>query len=165
MIHAVIVFAATLLIAVFVSDYAERSVLSTAVLFLVIGFLLGRGILGFITFPPESPVIVTVSELALFSVLFTDGMKVSLSTLRSVWRLPGRALLIGMPLTSIALALLAHYLLDLSWLEAFLVGAVLMPTDPVFASAIVGREEIPYRLRQLLNVESGVRNLFAPDNR
>ncbi|MEZ4616105.1 MAG: cation:proton antiporter [Caldilineaceae bacterium] len=161
MIHAVIVFAATLLIAVFLSDYAERSVLSTAVLFLVTGFLFGRGALNFITFPAESPVIITVSELALFSVLFTDGMKVSLTTLRTVWRLPGRALLIGMPLTSIGLALLGYGMLGLTWLEALLVGAVLMPTDPVFASAIVGRKEIPHRLRQLLNVESGVNDGLA----
>ncbi|MEO7369722.1 MAG: cation:proton antiporter, partial [Ilumatobacteraceae bacterium] len=45
--------------------------------------------------------------------------------------------------------------------EAFLVGAVLCPTDPVFAAAIVGREEIPYRLRNLLNVESGLNDGLA----
>ncbi|MEZ4869155.1 MAG: cation:proton antiporter [Caldilineaceae bacterium] len=161
MIHAVIVFAATLLLAVFLSEYAERSVLSTAVLFLAVGFLSGRGIVGFITFPTESPILVTITELALFSVLFTDGMKMPLATLRTVWRLPGRALLFGMPLTSVGLALFAHYLVGLTWTEAFLVGAVLMPTDPVFASAIVGRREIPSRLRNLLNVESGVNDGLA----
>ena len=38
----------------------------------------------------------------------------------------------------------------------FLVGAVLAPTDPVFASAIVGGAEVPAELWQLLNVESGI---------
>ena len=42
-----------------------------------------------------------------------------------------------------------------------MVGAVLCPTDPVFAAAIVGREEIPYRLRNLLNVESGLNDGLA----
>ena len=37
-----------------------------------------------------------------------------------------------------------------------LVGAVLAPTDPVFASAIVGRKDVPARLRRLLSVESGL---------
>ncbi len=40
-------------------------------------------------------------------------------------------------------------------------GAVLSPTDPVFAAAIVGREEVPIRLRRLLNVESGLNDGLA----
>ena len=36
-----LLFAATLLVAVLVSEYASRSVLSTAVLFLVVGFVAG----------------------------------------------------------------------------------------------------------------------------
>lgn len=161
MIQVVVIFAATLLLAVLLSGYAERSVLSTAMLFLVTGFIAGGGIFGVISFAPESPLITTISELALFSVLFTDGMKIPVATLRSIWRLPGRALLLGMPLTSVGLALFAHYLVGISWTEALLVGAVLMPTDPVFASAIVGRQEIPERLRQLLNVESGFNDGLA----
>src|SRR5436309_3192406 len=37
----------------------------------------------------------------------------------------------------------------------------LAPTDPVFASAIIGREEVPGRLRHLLNVESGLNDGLA----
>jgi hypothetical protein len=51
---------------------------------------------------------------------------------------------------------LAHFIVGLPWVEAFLVGAVLSPTDPSFAAAIVGHEEVPARLRYLLNVESGL---------
>src|SRR5665811_1017753 len=50
---------------------------------------------------------------------------------------------------------------DRSWAECILLGAVLSPTDPVFAAAIVGREEVPYRLRHLLNVESGLNDGLA----
>ena len=46
-------------------------------------------------------------------------------------------------------------------MEGLLLGAVLSPTDPVFAAAIVGRQEIPQRLRQLLNVESGLNDGLA----
>jgi NhaP-type Na+/H+ or K+/H+ antiporter len=42
-----------------------------------------------------------------------------------------------------------------------LVAAVLAPTDPVFASAIVGRGEIPARIRALLNIESGLNDGLA----
>lgn len=154
-------FAAVLLIGVLISERASRTVISTAVLFLLAGFLLGQGVLDVITVESGDPVVMILSELALFSVLFTDGMRVGLRDLRAAWRLPGRALVLGLPLTLVVTAALAHYVAGLPWLEAFLLGAVLSPTDPVFASAIVGRKEVPGRLRHLLNVESGINDGLA----
>ena len=110
---------------------------------------------------PGDAVVAVLAELALFSVLFTDGMRVGVKDLASAWRLPGRALLLGLPLTLAGTALLAHWVAGLPWAESFLLGAVLSPTDPVFAAAIVGREEVPARLRQLLNVESGLNDGLA----
>ncbi len=157
----VLVFACVLLAAVLVSGLANRTILSTSVLFLVAGFVLGDGVLGAIHVAADDDLVSRLAELALFSVLFTDGMRVALDQLRSAWRLPGRALLLGLPLTLLVTAVFARYLGGLPWSEAFLVGAVLCPTDPVFAAAIVGREEIPYRLRNLLNVESGLNDGLA----
>jgi NhaP-type Na+/H+ or K+/H+ antiporter len=70
-------------------------------------------------------------------------------------------LLLGLPLNLAFTAVLAHRVVGLGWLESFLLGVVLSPTDPVFAAAIVGREEIPRRIRHLLNVESGVNDGLA----
>jgi sodium/hydrogen antiporter len=154
-------FAALLLAAVLVSEVARRTVLSTAVLFLLGGFLLGGGVTDVLEIGPEDPLVGTLAELALFAVLFTDGMRVGLSDLRQAWRLPSRALLLGLPLTLLLTALLAHYVAGLPWPAAFLVAAVLAPTDPVFAAAIVGREEVPRKLRHILNVESGVNDGLA----
>lgn len=154
-------FAVLLLIGVLISERAHRTVLSTAVLFLVGGFLLGPGALGVIIITSSDPIVGGLSELALFSVLFTDGMRVGFRDLRAAWRLPGRALLLGLPLTLALTAVFAHYIAGLPWLESFLLGAILAPTDPVFAAAIVGREEVPGRLRHLLNVESGVNDGLA----
>ncbi len=66
-----------------------------------------------------------------------------------------------MPITFALTGLLAHTLGGLSWSEALLVAAALSPTDPVLASAIVGRQEVPPRVRQLLNVESGLNDGLA----
>lgn len=70
-------------------------------------------------------------------------------------------LLLGLPLTLVLTAVAARFVAGLDWAEAFLLGAVLSPTDPVFAAAIVGREDVPYRLRHLLNVESGLNDGLA----
>jgi NhaP-type Na+/H+ or K+/H+ antiporter len=154
-------FAATLLAAVLISALAKRTILSTAVVFLVVGFALGPDTLGVLEVRADSEIVVVLSELALFAVLFTDGMRVGWADLRSAWRLPGRALGWGLPLTLLVTALGAHYLVGLPWAESLLVGAVLAPTDPVFASALVGNDKVPARLRHLLNVESGVNDGLA----
>ena len=154
-----VAFAATLVVAVLLSRLASRSVLSTAVLFLAVGIALGFAGAG----PPgpDEPAVELVAELALVAVLYTDGMLAGSRDLTSAWRLPGRALLIGMPLTLAVTAGLAWLLLPLSVSESLLLGAALAPTDPVFASALVGRRGIPDRLRRLLNVESGINDGLA----
>jgi NhaP-type Na+/H+ or K+/H+ antiporter len=154
-------FAAVLLLAVLVSSLAGRTILSTAVLFLVAGFVLGPETTGVLDLEPGSPVVSVLAELALFAVLFTDGMRVGWTDLRSAWRLPGRALGWGLPLTLAITALAAHFIVGLDWPASLLIGAILAPTDPVFASALVGNEKVPARLRHLLNVESGVNDGLA----
>ncbi|MES9542863.1 cation:proton antiporter [Actinomadura sp. NPDC000600] len=156
MTNLLLAFAAMLLLAVLVSNLAHRTVLSTAALFLVGGFLLGDGVTGLITLKPGDTLVSELAELALFAVLFTDGMHAGWQDLRSAWRLPGRALGWGLPLTLLVTALFAHYVVGLGWVESLLIAAILTPTDPVFAAALVGNDKVPPRLRHLLNVESGV---------
>lgn len=81
--------------------------------------------------------------------------------LREKWKLSGGALGLAMPLTMGLLAVPAHFLLGLDWPTALLLGAVLSPTDPVFAATIVGRSDVPLRLRRLLNGESGLNDGLA----
>ena len=158
---ALFIFGLTLLVAVLISELADRSIVSTAVLFLLVGIAVGEGALAFIALKPENPVIVRLADFALVAVLFTDGMKLGWGQMRKAWHLPGRALFFGLPLTLMATAALAHYVAGLSWLNAWLVGAVLSPTDPVFAAAIVGKEGVSARLRHLLNIESGLNDGLA----
>ncbi|WP_329576194.1 MULTISPECIES: cation:proton antiporter [unclassified Streptomyces] len=155
------VFGVALLVAVLLSGLAARTVLSTSFLFLAGGALVSDGFLGLIHITPDSEIVSVTADLALFAVLFTDGMHVSFAKLRSNWTNPARALGLGMPLACVGMALITHYLVGLDWTTSFLVGAVLAPTDPVFASAIVGRKEVPAKLRQLLNVESGINDGLA----
>jgi NhaP-type Na+/H+ or K+/H+ antiporter len=157
----VLVFAFTLVTAVLISGLAARSVLSTAVLFLMVGFAAGGAAFDFIPLRPGDPVVERLVEITLFAVLFTDGMLVGFRDLIGARRLPGRAVLLGFPLTLGAVALLARFVAGIPWLPSLLLGAILAPTDPVFASALVGREEIPSRVRRLLNVESGLNDGLA----
>jgi NhaP-type Na+/H+ or K+/H+ antiporter len=155
----VLAYGVVLLISVSLSGLAARTVLSTALLFLVGGALLGPG--GFGVVNASDGIVAALADIALFTVLFTDGQRASVPALKDGWRLSGRALGLGMPLAMVGVAIPAHYLAGLDWPIAFLLGAILSPTDPVFASALVGRHDIPLRLRRLLNVESGLNDGLA----
>jgi CPA1 family monovalent cation:H+ antiporter len=56
--------------------------------------------------------------------------------------------------TVVAVAALAHWLIGLAWVEAFVLGAVLGPTDPVSATAIIRRLGAPTRIETILEGES-----------
>ena len=157
----VLAFGVMLLISVSLSGLAARTVLSTALLFLLAGAVLGPGGLGLVQKNAEDEIVAVLADIALFTVLFTDGQRASVPALREGWRLSGRALGLGMPLAMIGIAVPAHFLGNLDWPTAFLLGAILSPTDPVFASALVGRADVPLRLRRLLNVESGLNDGLA----
>ncbi len=157
----VLLFGGCLLLAVLVSGVAARTVLSTSLVFLLAGALVGEGGFGLVQLDADSAIVGDLADLALFIVLFVDGTALRALRGEGSWRQPARALGIGMPLAFGGVALLAHYLAGFDWITAMLVGAVLAPTDPVFASAIVGRSDVPARLRRLLSVESGLNDGLA----
>ncbi len=157
---ALLIFGATLLVAVLVSALADRSIISAAVLFLVVGFVCGPGVAGILA-DLHGPTVETVSEVTLFALLLTDALHLHRGELVTHWRMSALALLVGVPVTAAAIAVFAHWVVGFSWLEALLVGAVLSPTDPVLASALIGREGVSRRLRRLLNVESGLNDGLA----
>jgi NhaP-type Na+/H+ or K+/H+ antiporter len=156
-----LIYAATLAVAALVSNLARRSPLSTSILFLAVGVVVGRQTGHVVDVGPSDPSVVTLVDVAIVVTLFTDGMTVDLRRLRQAWQLPARALFVAMPLTFAMTAVAAHLVAGLPWTDAALLGAVLSPTDPVLAGAVVGRDEVPMRLRRLLNVESGLNDGLA----
>jgi NhaP-type Na+/H+ or K+/H+ antiporter len=161
MISFLLVFAVTYAVAILLSGLANRTPISLAVLFLVVGFLAEPGVFGMLGVRPSGTIVRDFALVALLSVLVADGLKVSARRLHRSWRLPARALFLGIPLTIGVIGVFAHYVASLSWVDGFLLGAVLSPTDPVFASAIVQRPAIPERLRSMLNIESGMNDGLA----
>ncbi len=157
----VLAFGIVLIVAVLVSAHAHETVLSTAVLFLLCGFLVGDGALGWVHVGAEDDTVRAFAELALFAILFVDGAELSMRELGKAWRLPGRALIVGLPITLGLIALAGKLFFGLTWTEAILVGAILSPTDPVLVATILGREAVPLRLRRLLSVESGLNDGLA----
>ena len=100
--------------------------------------------------------------MALILTLFSDGMFVERELLARHWSPVARAIVIAMPITLALLALAAKALFpSLDWAEAFLLAAVLTPTDPVVTSSVVTSTDVPAGVRHTLNLESGLNDGLA----
>lgn len=142
------------------SGWLHGAVLSISVLSVLAG--VGLSLADVIAVEPGSDVVLYTVELALVLTLFADGLVVEDELLRRHWSAPVRALALAMPGTLVLLALAAKLLFPaLTWAEAFLLGAVLSPTDPVVTSAVVTAKRIPGAVRHTLNLESGLNDGLA----
>jgi NhaP-type Na+/H+ or K+/H+ antiporter len=142
------------------SGWLHGTVLSISVLSLAAGIALA--LTGVIDVRPDDDWLVVVAELALVITLFADGLLVEEELLRERWRGPVRTLVAAMPITLVLAGLAAKALFpQLNWAEAFLLAAVLTPTDPVVTSAVVSNPGVPASVRHTLNLESGLNDGLA----
>jgi len=145
-----------------ISGKAERGVLTAPMAFVAAGFLLSDQGVGVLSFEIEGGVVHGLAELTLVLVLFTDASRIDLACVRREGGIPLRLLAFGMPLTLVAGALAAVALLPgLRPVDALLLSAILTPTDAALGQAVVTSSRIPVRIRQALNVESGLNDGIA----
>ncbi|WP_329620493.1 sodium:proton antiporter [Streptomyces sp. NBC_01255] len=131
--------------------------ISSAMVFVGAGILLGPAVLDIIDLTQDAAPIVALLEVTLALVLFTDAMTVRRRDLRTGGFLPGRLLGIGLPLSIGAGWLLAWPLLPgLTMWELALVGAILAPTDAALGKTAISHPRVPAVVRHGLNVESGL---------
>jgi sodium/hydrogen antiporter len=158
--EALLLFGGLLAVVAALSGVMKGTVLSASVLSVALGFALA--VTGVVHVDATDQAIVELVELALILTLFSDGMFVERELLRRHWGPVARALVIAMPITMALLGLAAKALFpDLTWAEAFLLAAVLSPTDPVVTSAVVTSRLVPSKVRHTLNLESGLNDGLA----
>src|SRR4051795_10501925 len=158
---ALTVLGALLVFGALVSGIARRSILSLTAIFVLVGGVLGQGGLEVLRFDPTSGFLSALATVALVVILFRDGLEVEGEMLRHEWHVPLRALVLAMPITAAIVAVAVAALTDLSWTQAFLVGALLSPTDPVLSSSVVTNPRVPRLIRHSLNLESGLNDGLA----
>jgi sodium/hydrogen antiporter len=152
-----IVLAAVVFVFGLVSRRLDGTVLTAPLVFVAAGFVLGPWGLGLVEFELDDQTVLLLGEIALAIVLFTGAATINLSALRQNEALPLRLLGIGMPLTiALGTAGAALVLTNLTFWEAAIVGVVLAPTDAALGQAVVSNPRVPVRIRQALNVESGL---------
>ncbi len=122
------------------SGWISRLPLSFALIYLVVGIVLGPYAFGLInlraagTFNAE--VLERITELVVIISVFSCGLKIVRPVGLRTWNITIRLIALLMPISIFAIALVSKYILGMDWAGAILLGAILAPTDPVLASEV-----------------------------
>jgi NhaP-type Na+/H+ or K+/H+ antiporter len=135
----------------------EKLAVSGPILYVLFGFLVGPLVFNLFDIEINDESIKTLAELALALVLFNDASKTNLKVLEYNILIPTRLLLIGLPLT-IVMGVFSGWLVfqTFSWIELAILATMLAPTDAALGKQVVTNKNVPSRIREALNVESGL---------
>jgi NhaP-type Na+/H+ or K+/H+ antiporter len=145
-----------------VSKRLSTTAITGPMLFVAAGLALGTGGFDIVEAESTDQLITILLEATLAIVLFSDAAVINSTDWRREAFIPGRLLLIGLPLT-IAFGLVVASLMftDLSFWEAGIVAAILAPTDAALGQAVISNPRVPQRIRQGLATESGLNDGVA----
>lgn len=145
-----------------VSERFAMSALTAPMVFTTIGLVVGAGGLEWFSVEVEGESTSVLVEATLVLILFTDAIRIDLRKLRHQALMPARLLAVGMPLTILAGTVVGAIVVPgLGFVEAAVLAAVLAPTDAALGQAVVSDKRLPVRLRQGLNIESGLNDGIA----
>ena len=140
-----------------VSKRLSGTPVTPTMLFVGIGLLVGPKVLDGVDLESSSSTVRALAEATLALVLFCDASRIDLGELRREVGVPTRLLGFGLPLTIVLGTVAAVAIFgELSLEEALILGVVLAPTDAALGQAVVTDKRVPGRVRQGLNVESGL---------
>jgi len=140
-----------------VAGRVERSVISGPMVFVIGGFLMGPFGLGWLKDDASRGDLRTLADLTLALILFNDAANANMSILKQQFRIPTRMLLLGLPgiiLLGFGFAVLLFD--ELSIYEAAILAVILGATDAALGKAVITNKAVPARIREGLNVESGL---------
>ena len=150
---------ALLLVIGVASTLLKRVPVTSAMLYLGVGLLLGPTGVDAFRFNPlrEAPLLEVLTEVAVLISLFSAGVKMPVPFAVAAWRAPLLLATLSMALTVGLVAAFAFYALGLPLGAGILLGAIVAPTDPVLATDVQSRHPGDRdRLRFTLTSEAGM---------
>ena len=157
MYHHLAILAIFVFLYSLVAGRVERSGVSGPIVLVAAGIIMGPTIIGWFEGNETRADLRLLADLTLALVLFVDAANADLDVLRHRFQIPLRMLLIGLPGViglGFALALLMFGVLTLY--ESAILATMLAATDAALGKAIITDANVPSRIREGLNVESGL---------
>lgn len=145
-----------------VSKRIQNTIITLPILYVVLGLVLSDMGLNVIRSEAQGQWLPILAEVTLVLVLASDASRIDVPGLIRHHTLPLRLLAIGLPLTMILGTIAAALVFtDLSLAEAAILGILLAPTDASLGQAVISNKLVPARIRQTLNIESGLNDGIA----
>jgi len=134
---------------------------------IIVAILLGPEVLGLIELDMNSafPVLEKACEYTIAMALMATALRIPKNFFRKNFQTQSVLVIGGMLLMWLSGSFLLYYLLNISFIEGLLLGAIITPTDPVAASTIVtgklAEKYLPTSLRNTISFEAGVNDGLA----
>ncbi len=145
-----------------VAGRLERGFITGPMIYTAFGLLVGASGLSLLHIHVDAVGMRVLADLTLALVLFLDAAGAELKVLKASAYLPLRMLLIGLPLC-IAMGAGIGLLVfpDIGFFEVSVLATILCATDAALGKGVVTNAAVPARLRQSINVESGLNDGMA----
>ncbi|MGB3714098.1 MAG: cation:proton antiporter [Candidatus Promineifilaceae bacterium] len=151
-----------ILFAAAISRRIQGTIITLPMVYTVLGLMLSGRVLGVIELDLGNELIQLIAEVTLILVLATDASRIDARMLIKDHSIPLRLLAIGLPLMMVFGTIVAAMLFaELTFWEAAVLAIILSPTDASLGQAVVTNPRVPVRIRQTLNVESGLNDGIA----
>lgn len=160
--HILLIVSLLLLVSILAGKTSYRLGIPTLLLFLIIGMLAGSEGFGKIPFDdPERAQFIGI--IALNYILFSGGFDTSWKSIRPVIGKGVMLSTVGVVLTAGLVALVVWYFTHFTFLEAFLLGAIVSSTDAAAVFSILRSKSVSLKgqLRPTLELESGSNDPMA----
>src|SRR5512143_1686694 len=148
-----------LLVMGLIASLLKRSPITSAIIYLAVGVMVGPTALNLFHFNPlkQSALLEVLTEVAVLISLFAAGVKMPVPFGFARWRAPVLLATVSMAVSVGMITLFAYFLLGLPLGAGILLGAILAPTDPVMATDVQSRHPGDRdQLRFTLTSEAGM---------
>jgi len=157
-----LVGAVLLLVSVLASKLSIRYGIPSLLLFLGIGMAIGSDGLNWIYFD-DHQLAQSLGIVALAYILFSGGLDTNWKTIHPVLNPALSMATLGVLISAAVIGLFSVWLLNFSWIEGILLGAIVSSTDAaaVFSVLKSNGMAFKYRLKELIELESGTNDPMA----
>jgi cell volume regulation protein A len=157
-----LIVGALLILGTLASRISMRLGVPALLLFLLLGMLAGSEGIGGIPF--DDPLLAqNIGVVALVYILFAGGLETDVGSIRRVIRQGLSLSTLGVLFTAALVGAFSSVLLGISWLEGFLLGAIISSTDAAAVFSVLRTQSIGFKgdTRALLELESGSNDPMA----
>ncbi|WP_233709533.1 potassium/proton antiporter [Helicobacter pametensis] len=151
-----------LFISIFSSKLSSKFGIPLLLIFLILGMLMGsEGILGIEFDNPQ--IAQMVGTIALLFILYDGGLSTNYEDVKPILREGSILATLGVLLTAFMMGIFAYFLLDFTFLESLLLGAIISSTDAAAVFSILRAKKLALKnnIDHVLELESGSNDPMA----